>query len=109
MDRRRQVRAKTVLPVKVWGVDANSHPFMQLATIRNISDVGIVLSGLRCPLKAGAVVDIQYNGSKAEFLVVWIGNAAGGCVGDVGMQRISSEPSIWDKYLVRASGLEAKG
>jgi hypothetical protein len=80
---------------------------MQLATIRNISDSGIVLGGLRCPLKAGVVVDVQYNGSKAEFLVMWIGKAAGGCAAEIGMQHISSQPRIWDKYLVRASGLEA--
>ena len=72
MDSSRHLPVKTVLHARVWGVDANSLPFMQVATIRDISDTGIVVNGLVCPLKKGAVVDIQYNGSRAEFLVQWI-------------------------------------
>jgi hypothetical protein len=101
------MRVTTALPVRVWGVDANSRPFMQLATVRNISDKGILLDGLTCQLRAGAMVDIQYNGLKAEFLVVWAGKP--GMPGEIGLQKMPTQPGIWDPYLYRATGLEATG
>jgi hypothetical protein len=106
MDRRRHLRVKTFLQAKVWGLDAKSRPFSQVATIINISDPGIVLSGLRCTLKPGAVVDVQYDGSVAEFLVVWTGTDA---LGEVGMQRVSPGTCMWDSYVARACGVEATG
>ena len=104
MDRRPHLRVKTFLQAKVWGIDAKSRPFSQVATIVNISDPEIVLSGLRCTLKPGAVVDVQYDGSVAEFLVVWTGMP-----GEVGMQRVSPGTCMWDPYVARACGVEATG
>ncbi len=101
------MRVRTALPVRVWGVDANSRPFMQLATVRNISDKGILLDGLTCQLRAGALIDVQYNGLKAAFLVVWLGQP--GMPGGIGLQKLPTQPGIWDPYLNRAIGLEANG
>jgi hypothetical protein len=80
---------------------------MQLATIRNISDKGILLKGLTCPLRAGAIVDIQYNGAKAEFVVIWGGRP--GVPGEIGLQRMPTQPGIWDTYLNRTAGAQANG
>ena len=107
MDRRQRPRVNIALPVRVWGLDANSRPFMQLATLRNISDKGILLNGLTCPLRAGAVVDIQYNGVKAEFVVIWGGRP--GAPSEIGLQRMPSQPLIWDTYLTRTAGVQANG
>jgi len=109
MDRRPHLRVKTFLQAKVWGLDAKSRPFSQIATIVNISDPEIVLSGLRCTLKPGAVVDVQYDGSVAEFLVVWTGMPGAAALGEVGMQRVSPGTYIWDCYVARACGVEATG
>jgi len=109
MDRRRHLRVKTFLQAKVWGLDAKSRPFSQVATIVNISDPEIVLSGLRCTLKPGAVVDVQYDGSVAEFLVVWTRIPGAASLGEVGMQRVSPGTYIWDCYVARACGVEATG
>jgi hypothetical protein len=107
MDRRRHVRANAVLHVRVWGLDAKSRPFTHLATIRNISDEGVLITGLCIALKAGTVVDIQYNGCRAEFLVAWVSDGPKGMAAEVGLQRVSSQPCIWESYLDRASGVEA--
>ena len=107
MGRRRHIRANAVLHVRVWGMDAKSRPFIHLATIRNISDGGILMTGLRTALKTGAVVDIQYNGCRAEFLVAWVSSGPKGMPADIGLQRVSSQPCIWESYLDRASGMEA--
>src|SRR6185369_10104908 len=98
------LRVKTSLQAKVWGIDAKSRPFSQVATIVNISDPEIVLTGLRCTLKPGAVVDVQYDGSVAEFLVVWTGMP-----GAAALQRVSPGTCMWDPYVARACGVEATG
>ena len=97
------------MPVRVWGVDANCRPFMQLASVLNISDGGALLDGLRCPLKPGEVVDVQYNNVKAEFLVVWAGKQGTSREGELGLQSLPSQPSIWDGYLDRACEMAGRG
>jgi hypothetical protein len=110
MDSSRHLRVKTVLHARVWGLDANSLPFMQVATIRDISDTGIVVNGLVCPLKKGAVVDIQYNGSRAEFLVQWVDKRGDGtAAGLVGLQRIASERASGTPFLSAPAGRRPTG
>jgi hypothetical protein len=92
----------------MWGVDANGRPFMQLATVRNISDQGLLVDGVRTQLKAGEVVDLQYNNQKAEFLVVWTRQSAGNA-GKIGLFNLPSQPCLWDSYLDRACELVAEG
>jgi hypothetical protein len=107
MDRRRKRRVTISLPVRVWGLDANSRPFIELASVKNISEQGILLNGLACPLRTGTVVDVQYNGVRAEFLVIWI--AASGTSGEIGLQRLSSHHRLWDHFLDRTNGIAANG
>jgi hypothetical protein len=107
MDRRRTTRVTTALPVRVWGLDANSRPFIQLATVRNMSDKGILLSGLTCVLRKGTVVEIQYDGARAEFLVIWVPPA--GVPGEIGLQMLPMQPCIWDAFLERVNGMVANG
>src|SRR5215813_8774685 len=57
MDRRRQSRVFVELPVKIWGMDANSRPFTQPASLRTISGRGATLQGVDVQLKPGDLVD----------------------------------------------------
>ena len=43
MDRRQQSRVFVDLPVQIWGMDSNSRPFMQSASLRTISGRGATL------------------------------------------------------------------
>jgi hypothetical protein len=103
MDRRRKPRLTIALPVRVWGVDANALPFMQLATLRNMSDKGILLSGLSRPVRTGAVVEVQYNDVTAEFRVTWA------VAGEIGLLKLSSASILWEGFLDRANGIAANG
>jgi len=109
MDRRNQHRIATRLPVRIWGVDANCRAFMQLANVRNVSDSGVLLDGVRCHLKPGEVVDIQYNSQKAEFVVIWCGKPGSRRAGELGLQALPEQPCIWDTYLDRACEFVGKG
>jgi hypothetical protein len=82
---------------------------MQLAMVRNISEQGVLLDGVRAQLKAGEVVDVQYNNQKAEFLVVWTGKQETGDQGEIGLFSLPSQPCLWDPYLDRACELVGQG
>jgi hypothetical protein len=82
---------------------------MQLARVINISDGGALLEGVRCPLKPGEVVDLQYNSVKAEFLVVWAGKQGTRSEGELGLEALPEQPSIWDPFLNRACEFVGKG
>ena len=101
MDNRREMRVETALPVRIWGVDCYSRPFMQLATVRNISSMGAVIQNVRSKIKPGEVLDVQYNGQKAQFRVIWAGRPGTLEAGEVGLERLPAEPYIWDVDAAR--------
>lgn len=95
MDRRRETRIDTALPVRIWGVDSYCRPFMQLASVRNISSLGAVLQNVRSQIKPGEILDVQYDGLKAQFRVVWTGKPGTIEAGELGLERLPEEPFIW--------------
>jgi len=109
MDRRRETRVVTALPVRIWGVDSYCRPFMQLASVRNISSLGAVLQNVRSKIKPGEILDVQYDGQKAQFRVVWIGEPGTMEAGEVGLQRLPEEPYIWDIDPARCAQVLGEG
>jgi len=101
MDRRREMRVETALPVRIWGVDSYSRPFMQLATVRNIGSLGAVLQNVRSTLRPGEIVDVQYEGQRAQFRVVWAGRIGTMEAGEIGLERLPDEPYLWEVDPVR--------
>ena len=96
MDRRRDSRIDTTLPVCIWGLDSYSHPFMQIASVRIISSLGAVLQNVRPKIKPGEILDVQYDGQKAQFRVIWVGRTGTLEAGEIGLERLPEEPYIWD-------------
>jgi hypothetical protein len=109
MDNRREMRVETALPVRIWGVDCYSRPFMQLATVRNISSMGAVIQNVRSKVKPGEVLDVQYDGQKAQFRVIWAGRPGTLEAGEIGLERLPEEPYIWDVDPVRCGQEIANG
>jgi hypothetical protein len=107
MDRRRKSRVNVSLSVKVWGVDANSVPFSQLARLRNVSEGGAVLTGVGRSVRAGEVLDIQYGEETTHMRVVWVGKPSSHNAGEIGVQQLPYEAPIWDLDLhncIRVAG-----
>ena len=73
MDRRRNPRVTARLPVRIWGVDAHDLPFMQLASVKNLSSTGAVIQGMRRQIKPGEILEVQLDEEKAQFRVIWTG------------------------------------
>ena len=95
MDRQRQTRVETALPVRIWGVDTYSRPFMQLASVRIFSSLNAVLQNVRAQIRPGEILDVQYDGQRAQFRVLWAGRPGTDEEGVVGLERLSEEPHIW--------------
>lgn len=109
MDRRHETRVDVSLPVRIWGVDNYAAPFMQLARARNISHEGAVIQGIRCQIKPGEIVDVQYEGHKAQFQVIWAGQTGTRNEGEIGIAKLPQEPCIWDVNLHRCGQLVGQG
>jgi hypothetical protein len=95
MDRRSQHRISVELPVEIQGTDANARPFNQPASLRTISGRGATLQGVNAQLKPGDVVDLKYQGAKAQFRIVWLGKSGTEMHGKVGVENLSSEIQLW--------------
>ena len=109
MDRRRNPRITAMLPVRIWGVDAHALPFMQLATVRNVSNTGAVVQGMRRRIQPGEVLEVQSGDDKAQFKVVWVGRTGTSREGEIGLESLPSEPCLWDQDLCRYSELVGTG
>jgi hypothetical protein len=109
MDRRRSPRVAALLPVQVWGMDAHSLPFSEQAAVRNISLGGAVILGLSHQLREGEVLDVQHDGEKAQFRVVWVGQRGTREQGEIGVQALPFEPMIWDVNLWQCCELVGQG
>ena len=109
MDRRRSPRVTAHLPVRVWGVDAHDLPFMQLASVKNLSGTGAVIHGMRRRMRLGEILEVQMDQEKAQFRVVWTGMPGTHAAGEIGLQRLASEPYLWGVALSCYSELVAEG
>jgi hypothetical protein len=89
MDRRSERRFNLELPVRIWGVDRMARPFAELVRVRNVSNGGAVLLGVRSKVQTGELLDVQLGESRAQFRIVWISLS-----GEAGIQALASEPPI---------------
>ncbi len=109
MDQRRKPRVDAMLPVRIWGVDSYSRPFMQLARVKNVSSAGAVVQGVGPRIKPGEIVDVQYEGNKAQFRVVWTGNMGTQLQGEIGIEKLPTEPCIWGVNMHRCTQFVGNG
>ncbi|MBZ5721155.1 MAG: PilZ domain-containing protein [Acidobacteriia bacterium] len=109
MDRRQNPRVTALLPVRIWGVDAYAQPFMQLASMKNISRSGASLQGICRQVRPGQVLEVQLDQQKAEFRVLWVGKIGSSSQGEIGLERVASEPCIWDMNLENCSQFVGMG
>jgi hypothetical protein len=89
MDRRKERRLDLELPVRIWGVDRMAQPFAELVRVRNVSNGGAVLTGVRSKVQTGEVLDVQHGASRSQFRIVWMSLS-----GEAGIQALAFEPPI---------------
>lgn len=92
-------RISVALPVRITYYDADSRPRLEMACTYDISAHGARLTGLRCVKEAGEIVTIERGRSKAFCRVVWIGESSSHLQGQVGIQCVEAEKTLWSAEL----------
>jgi len=107
MGRRRHQRFKKELTVKIHGADSLGQPFVQSASVIDVSESGVRLQGVQVLYRAGQTAVLEHNGNKAKYRVVWVGGGA--LAGQAGLVNLEPQKSIFnlrfpasgpDKYVV---------
>jgi PilZ domain-containing protein len=92
-------RVNVDLPIRVFGMGADSRPFSQNAHARNISDHGAKLSGLEKPVRPGDVIGVQFGDKKARCKVIWVVDAGPVQKIKVGVNMLEGQGCPWQKEL----------
>jgi len=95
MDRRRQSRVSSGIPVRIWGMDAKSRPFQASVSALNLSDTGALLQGVNHHLRLGDTIELQYEGLTTAYTVMWMGALGSSQAGQAGLRRAANQPSPW--------------
>ncbi len=89
MDRRKERRMNLEFSVRIWGVDRAAQPFAEMVRVRNVSNGGAVLLGVRSKVQTGDVLDVQLGAWQAQFRIVRMSSS-----GEAGIQALPFEPPI---------------
>ena len=104
MERRKERRLELDLPVRIWGVDRMAQPFAELVRVRNVSNHGAVLLGVRSKVQTGEVLEVQHGASRVQFRIVWMSSS-----GEAGIQALAFEPPILGIGLPKVFGMVGTG
>jgi len=98
-DMQPEPRITVDLPVRVWGMSADSRPFSQPARAQNISSEGALIAGVESELKVGDIIGVQCDDRKARCTVVWVMNTRPMKKNQVGVQLLDGQECPWKQYL----------
>ncbi|MEO6119101.1 MAG: PilZ domain-containing protein, partial [Terriglobales bacterium] len=99
MGKRRHQRIKTVVPVRLFGVDGLGKPFAELAHTLDVSHSGVRLGGVAVAPEEGAVITLQCHHRKCQFTVAWVGCPGSSRNKQVGLISLEPERDIFGLRL----------
>jgi hypothetical protein len=97
MGNRRQKRVKTVLPVRLGGVDSRGKRFAAVAHTMDISYSGARIGGVVADVLEGEIVDLQYRHRRAKFTVSWARRNSTDLT--LGLRAIDPTKDLWGASL----------
>jgi hypothetical protein len=92
---RTEKRIHVALPLRITYFDEDAKPRLEMACTYDISSHGARVTGLRCVKEAGEIVVVERGRNKAYCRIVWIGEPSSQLRGQVGIQCVESEKSLW--------------
>lgn len=90
---RKEERVRMEFPVRVFRSGLEDEA--QSAHTVDVSNSGARVAGLKEPLKAGEVVDVECGGQRAQFEVVWTGMQGTEAAGQAGLKCLTASSDIW--------------
>lgn len=98
--KRKEQRLRTILPVRVFGLDSAGKPFTDLAHTLDISSQGARLGGLKHQLAIGDIIGMQRGMDKARFRVCWVGAPETQFQNQAGLHCMQPEKCIWPEEVL---------
>ena len=98
-DHQTELRLSVDLPVRIWGMSSDGHPFSQHARAQNISSEGALISGVESEPKVGDVIGVQCDEKKARCSVIWVLNTGPIKKNQVGVKLVADQECPWKNYL----------
>lgn len=92
-------RIHVALPIRVTYWDHANKPCLELACTYDISEHGARVTGLRCVKETGDIIAIERGRNKAFCRVVWIGERNSELHGQIGIQCLESDRTMWEAEL----------
>jgi CheY-like chemotaxis protein len=97
LQRRCEERRSAVLPVQVYGVDAEGLPFLDKTHTLDVSSQGAKLGGIQRKLRPDDLVGVLYCEKASVFRVAWVRSVEGPSrASEVGIQILNSASCPWN-------------
>jgi hypothetical protein len=96
---RTEKRIHVALPVRVTFFDDDTKPRLEMACTYDISAHGARVTGLRCVKEAGQILVVERGRNRAYCRVVWIGETSSPLHGQIGIQCVEAEKTLWAQEL----------
>ena len=96
---RQTKRIHVALPIRVTYWDSENKPGLEMACTYDISEQGARVTGLRCVNGIGEIVAVERGRNKAFCRVVWVGEPNSELQGQVGIQSVESDRTMWEAEL----------
>jgi hypothetical protein len=88
---------RTVLPVRLGGMDSRGNRFVAMAHTIDISHSGARIGGIVAELVAGEELDIQYHHRKARFSIAWVRKSGNDFM--AGVKALDPAKDVWGTTL----------
>jgi hypothetical protein len=108
MGQRREPRKDVKVSVRIFGTDANGRTFSENVFTVNVSREGAKLAGVQAQIKPGEIIGLAYGQNKGRFTTKWVGAPGSANAGEIGLQNVAPEKSLWD-FPLPASGVDEYG
>ncbi|HKD03502.1 MAG TPA: PilZ domain-containing protein [Terriglobales bacterium] len=92
-------RIHVALPIRVTCWHGASKPSLEVACTYDISARGARVTGLRAVKQAGEIIAVERGRSRVFCRVVWVGETDSELPGQVGIQCVDSERTMWEAEL----------
>jgi PilZ domain len=96
---RNDKRLRVALPIRITYWDEDKKPGLEMACTYDISAHGARISKLRFVNKAGEIVAVERGRNKAFCRVVWVGDDKSKLNGQIGLECVEPDRSLWDSEL----------
>jgi PilZ domain len=96
MGKRREPRKEIKVPVRIFGTDSGGQIFSEKVFTSNVSQHGVLLTGVQAQPNVDEVVGLTYGQTKGHFRVKWVGQPGTPKAGELGLLNLAPEKVFWD-------------